>query len=1359
LRFSPKVVVAFAFLLLFASPATAANCNSSVGSSLTLTGNVEAAGNTTCFTVTDNNVVFDCAGYRIRGNGPASETVVAVNVNGYRNFKLRNCRITLFNLAVNVSGSGADNGVYYNNTIWSNNRGFMFIGGDSCNVSYNNASLNTNANLYVYSFYAAMDANNFTHNQFDYSPGGYGIQLSVAAGNTLTNFLLYDNNASYNAVGGVYLTGNYHNFSYNNASYNPVGGFFADDNSGTSPFTYSNVSRNEFTGNAGFGIALTADANAIYNNTFAFNQIVSGTGSGVYLSGADANNFSYNTLFNNVGGFNLDSAADNNYFQNNTITDDIGWLSDALSRNNFAYHNLFYGGATAFVSNGNATNAFNVSVGGTQHGNYYENILNYKIYDYLGGDRWADYGLDLPYNASLTNKWLGAGGDWAPQNPRAGCGNLSANTTLNASVDASALLTNCFNVTANNLVLDCNGYAIRGLGSGYGIYNNGFRKLNVTNCAITNFVTGIYFAGDGADDGLAYNNTVHSNTGAGVYLEDGDSNNFSYNNVSYNTKYGFSVAGSATLNLFGFNRVAGNSVGSSSYSGFFVNGEGADQNVFYNNTAYANGDHGFSVSDADECNFSYNNASYGYSGDGFKLSGTATLSNLTFNIVNDNAAIGIRFYGDNADSNTAYANQVHGNGYGIVANSADYNNLSYNNIYNSSYSSIFGGVVLEGSASGNTVQNNTFNESTGLYLGAQAGENRIYHNTFLGGATSFVSCLNETNQFNTTAGGKAQGNYYADILTLRLYDSDNDGYGDMGSQYPYNSTFTANFTGSGADYGPISAAYHGCKSIAADFTLEANVFAGGFTNCFNITTNQITLDCAGYALSGVGSGIAFNNTGYRRVTIKNCAITNFTTAVLYLGDAADEGLVYNNTIWNNTADGIRFTDADGNNASYNNASHNLQGIALSGSAENQTLAWNTLAYNSIGANYSSASGSNSSNNNLSYNVVAGVRFEGAALNNTLTNDAITNAPGTAVQSVAGGYNVFLNSTFNKSNATISGGNITVKWYAALYLKDDLSNTVMGYLNISNSTYLMSSTAAAAGGYVTGIADEYFQNSTVTVNYTDQTLTVYGPGLLTGQHYYPSNATNYTIDQAVWPERMVLALCGNSYCYPGVEDASNCALDCSGGGGGGSSHPDPSPKPTEAPTVVPDPGHGGAYNVTPTPSPTAEPCETITETVTQGNAQCVEGVEQVLEVTRRIVVTEENGEWTTIVTLEITNLGDEGVENARIQEDLPAGLTSDQVFFVVTPDEDYGSSVAWVIAWLAPNAKAYLEYRADRLIDPNAFKEPGVAFQGTRAASVSEWLSTWGALNWLLASALALELAYAGWKLAGKKKKKKEKVQQ
>jgi hypothetical protein len=81
----------------------------------------------------------------------------------------------------------------------------------------------------------------------------------------------------------------------------------------------------------------------------------------------------------------------------------------------------------------------------------------------------------------------------------------------------------CMEVTANNIVLDCQGYTIDGIGSNMGIQIYGRNNVTVQNCILTDWNLGIYL-------NLANNNALKditiSGTGVvGVWLYNANSNN------------------------------------------------------------------------------------------------------------------------------------------------------------------------------------------------------------------------------------------------------------------------------------------------------------------------------------------------------------------------------------------------------------------------------------------------------------------------------------------------------------------------------------------------------------------------------------------------------------------------------------------------------------------------------------------------------------------------------------------------------------------------------------------------------------------------------------------------------------------
>jgi hypothetical protein len=50
-------------------------------------------------------------------------------------------------------------------------------------------------------------------------------------------------------------------------------------------------------------------------------------------------------------------------------------------------------------------------------------------------------------------------------------------------------------------------------------------------------------------------------------------------------------------------------------------------------------------------------------------------------------------------------------------------------------------------------------------------------------------------------------------------------------------------------------------------------------DCFGIRTDNVTIDCAGYSITGSRAGFGINASGRRNITVRDCTIQNFTRAI------------------------------------------------------------------------------------------------------------------------------------------------------------------------------------------------------------------------------------------------------------------------------------------------------------------------------------------------------------------------------------------------------------------------------------------------------------------------------------------------
>jgi parallel beta-helix repeat protein len=111
-------------------------------------------------------------------------------------------------------------------------------------------------------------------------------------------------------------------------------------------------------------------------------------------------------------------------------------------------------------------------------------------------------------------------------------------------------------VTADNIVIDGNGYTLQGTGSGYGIYLNNRLGITITNVAVSGFTYGIYLHSSSSN--TISGNTVSGNN-RGIYLfRYSSSNTISGNMISDNSDYGIFLRRDCSSNTISGNTVSDN---------------------------------------------------------------------------------------------------------------------------------------------------------------------------------------------------------------------------------------------------------------------------------------------------------------------------------------------------------------------------------------------------------------------------------------------------------------------------------------------------------------------------------------------------------------------------------------------------------------------------------------------------------------------------------------------------------------------------------------------------------------------------------------------------------------------------------
>ena len=312
--------------------------------------------------------------------------------------------------------------------------------------------------------------------------------------------------------------------------------------------------------------------NSSSNNTVANSTITSNTSNALFL--ANANN---SKIFNNT-------------FISTVQNQQLVVMLNQSTNNLFALDNFTQTSAAYLNDSTLNTNFLNATVSGKNQGNFWFNILNSSVQVSSGGTASSISGYDIgasgsgfPYN--ITNSQNGIVGtstiaDNAPLVTTFACGsNLSTTgATYQMGKSISATGSTCFNVTAANVTLNCNGFSITGTNATntYGVYSS---QLNTTvkNCLIQNFTYAIYF--NGSSNGTISNDTLLTtqNTGYALYLANASNNNTVANITAMSNAYvGVGITASSN------NTVANSTITSNTSNALFL--ANANNSNIFNNT-------------------------------------------------------------------------------------------------------------------------------------------------------------------------------------------------------------------------------------------------------------------------------------------------------------------------------------------------------------------------------------------------------------------------------------------------------------------------------------------------------------------------------------------------------------------------------------------------------------------------------------------------------------------------------------------------------------------------------------------------------------------------------------------------------
>ena len=340
----------------------------------------------------------------------------------------------------------------------------------------------------------------------------------------------------------------------------------------------------------------------------------------------------------------------------------------------------------------------------------------------------------------------------------------------------------------------------------------------------------------------------------------------------------------------------------------------------------------------------------------------------------------------------------------------------------------------------------------------------------------------------------------------------------------------------------LNAEVTGCQPLSianTEYILSQNVTSTG--TCFTVTAQNVTLNCAGYAVNystngTVGYGVFTNQFN---TTVKNCIITEGNTAgnnkhVIFFS-GADNGTVYNNTltsikssnvftarngalnnnISNNrmfaledfTAHGINLVGGSGTTMANNYIfidSANGDGITINSGSHNFLVDNNTIDLIRGGTSSDGISVLDSYNGIIknSFINVTGVNSAGLMIDDSVVNFTVidTTIISTDLHDVLVKTSVspnsrvtFINVTFDKDDVTINDNDFTleVKYYLDVNVTDSSDDSAIenALVNVTynNETLFFSELTDGTGFITRQNATEYIQNTTGKFFFTNYTM--------------------------------------------------------------------------------------------------------------------------------------------------------------------------------------------------------------------------------------------------------------------------------
>ncbi len=133
-------------------------------------------------------------------------------------------------------------------------------------------------------------------------------------------------------------------------------------------------------------------------------------------------------------------------------------------------------------------------------------------------------------------------------------------------------------------------------------------------------------------------------------------------------------------------------------------------------------------------------------------------------------------------------------------------------------------------------------------------------------------------------------------------------------------------------------------NASGSYALGDDLSEVAWGDCIDITASNVTLNCGGHSITGIGGGNGIYLSSVSRVSVSNCAVSTFNEGISLLG--SDGNILAGNTASSNVNYGIHLSSSSDNTLTGNTVTATQSvGIFIYDSSDNDTLVGNNVSSN------------------------------------------------------------------------------------------------------------------------------------------------------------------------------------------------------------------------------------------------------------------------------------------------------------------------------------------------------------------------------------------------------------------------------